>query len=257
MDLSIKRIKDCQARYLQCFSEYVDEGDFLRYRDSKLPDMYDYNVLFLKRRIPAKQLESFCAQELEKRRGANIHFLEIASDHKPAGRFENFPQKPEFGRLGTYVLRSDPAGWDVNGQARLEKVVSQTMLEELKELDIINDEGKAGLDFCIRRTRRRGEVYLSEAPCDSYLCYLENKAVGNVDLMIHKGVAKIEDFAVIPEYRHRKIGTAMLKQLVSASRAAGCDLIYLVADEEDTPKAMYTMLGFEKVRETYTLFWKF
>jgi spore maturation protein CgeE len=130
------------------------------------------------------------------------------------------------------------------------------MIEELTALDIIQSGESAGVDFCIRRAHRRGEVYLSDAPCDCYLCRIDGKAVGNVDLLIHDGTAKIEDFAVDPAYQHRKIGTAMLKMLIAKAHAAGCETVYLVADEDDTPKAMYTMLGFEKVRETYALFWK-
>jgi spore maturation protein CgeE len=62
---------------------------------------------------------------------------------------------------------------------------------------------------------------------------------------------------VLPEYQRRGIGTTILKYLIDTALSMGVEGIYLVADEDDTPKEMYRKLGFEKVDESYSLFWKF
>jgi spore maturation protein CgeE len=252
----IEKIKECQKRYMLCFCIFTEDEHFIRYSDPKLPDMYEYNALFPKKDLPGPLLDKLCREELRRRRQENITFFKVTMDQKPRSTFEMFDHKPSVERYGTYVLRSDTNDWRINEACTLEKVANATMIEELTALDIIQSGESAGVDFCIRRAHRRGEVYLSDAPCDCYLCRIDGKAVGNVDLLIHDGTAKIEDFAVDPAYQHRKIGTAMLKMLIAKAHAAGCETVYLVADEDDTPKAMYTMLGFEKVRETYALFWK-
>ena len=252
----IEKIKECQTRYMLLFCSFTEDEHFIRYSDPKLPDMYDYNVLALKKDIQWPLLQKLCEEELRKVRLEKGTFLKVIMDQKPEVSLEGFTKKPSVERYGTYVLRSDTDDWKINEACTLEKVADARMIEELTALDILHGGESAGVDFCIRRAHRRGEVYLSDAPCDCYLCRLEGKAVGNVDLLIHDGTAKIEDFAVDPACQHRKIGTAILKMLTAKAHAAGCGTVYLVADEDDTPKAMYTMLGFEKVRETYALFWK-
>ena len=58
------------------------------------------------------------------------------------------------------------------------------------------------------------------------------------------GVAAIVTVGTVPEARGRRVGQTMVVRLVERARAAGCDLIYLVARAADTPKEMYRKLGF-------------
>ena len=45
--------------------------------------------------------------------------------------------------------------------------------------------------------------------------------------------------------RHRKVAQSMVVTLCQRAREAGCDLVYLVARADDTPKDLYRKLGFE------------
>ena len=62
-----------------------------------------------------------------------------------------------------------------------------------------------------------------------------------------RGIAAITTVGTVPEARHRGVAQALVVTLAERAQAAGCDLVYLVARAEDTPKEMYRKLGFEVV----------
>jgi len=131
------------------------------------------------------------------------------------------------------------------------------MLEDILALDLEHDEESIGRDFCTRRVYRRKDVYLSEKGVDSYICYHNNKPVGNCNLFIHNNIAKIEDFAVSPIHQRKGFGTTILKNLIEIAFEKGATIIYLEADEEDTAKEMYQKCGFYKVDEFTDLSFEF
>ena len=97
---------------------------------------------------------------------------------------------------------------------------------------------------------------MSNPSIESYICYYDGSPVGNCDLFLYDGLAKIEDFTVLPQYQHRGFGTAILKHLIGTAFDRGAGIVYLTTDEDDTPKEMYMKLGFEKVSDSYAFFRK-
>jgi ribosomal protein S18 acetylase RimI-like enzyme len=60
-------------------------------------------------------------------------------------------------------------------------------------------------------------------------------------------VAQVEDVATLPEHRGRGLARAVVSRCVAEARSAGAELVFLVADDDDWPKALYAKLGFEAV----------
>lgn len=75
-------------------------------------------------------------------------------------------------------------------------------------------------------------------------------------MFIDNGVAKIEDFAVIPTYQRKGYGTTILKSIIEIAIKENSHTIYLVTDEDDTAKEMYEKIGFSKIGERSDLFFK-
>ncbi len=138
----------------------------------------------------------------------------------------------------------------------IKKVNNQEMVDDILFCDLQHDEERLGKDFCTRRCYRRGKVYVSDKGVNSYVCYHNGYIIGNCDLFMHKGFAKIEDFAVIPNYQRKGYGTTILKALIDIAIKENCHTIYLVTDEEDTAKEMYQKIGFNKIGERTDLFFK-
>jgi ribosomal protein S18 acetylase RimI-like enzyme len=67
------------------------------------------------------------------------------------------------------------------------------------------------------------------------------------DLYIDGEIAQVEDVATMPEHRGRGFASAVVLRSVEEARAAGAELVFLVADAEDWPKELYRRLGFDEI----------
>lgn len=144
---------------------------------------------------------------------------------------------------------------------KLKEMVSDEALQE-----IVNKETK----MRIEQHQPACEIKLVDAPqvipvsysqvaaevehLGIYVCNLEKveswSVLSGCELKQIKTNEDIEDLAKLD------IITTFLKVLVQKALGRGAKIVYLVADEDDTPKEMYLKLGFNKVKDLYTLFWK-
>ncbi len=66
-------------------------------------------------------------------------------------------------------------------------------------------------------------------------------------------VAQIESVNTLEEFRGRGLASAVVLAAARSARGLGCDLVFLVADDDDWPKQLYARLGFDAVSR----FWSF
>lgn len=255
----LDKVLECEDKYMENFCTYIDEGNYRRYFDDKLRDMYDHNFIKLNYDLDNNEVENIIKAETNKRYEANAGFCKITLGNTLKGIPSPFKEvKPEIEHLGAYVYTEGVSNWKSIDECGIKKVSNECMVNELINLDLAHDAETCGVAFCNRRALRKGKVYLdTNKLCDSYNCYYNNVPVGNCELMIYNDTAKIELFAVHPDYQRKGIGTTILKYLVSKAVMDGAKVVYLIADEDDTPKEMYIKLGFKKVSDIYSLLWKF
>ncbi|MDX6515917.1 MAG: hypothetical protein QOH73_1583, partial [Gaiellaceae bacterium] len=65
------------------------------------------------------------------------------------------------------------------------------------------------------------------------------------ELYTRGAVAQIEDVVTAPAFRNQGLGRAVVLRALDAAHSSGHDLVFLLADEDDWPKALYERLGFE------------
>ena len=82
---------------------------------------------------------------------------------------------------------------------------------------------------------------------------LDGRPASVCELYVLDGVAQIEDVNTLAEHRGRGLASAVVLAAADAARADGCDLVFLVADDADWPKRLYTRLGFVPL----TRYWSF
>ena len=75
----------------------------------------------------------------------------------------------------------------------------------------------------------------------------DGEIVAWTDLYVAQGVGQVEDVATVPEHRGKGYATAVVLRAAEEGRRAGADLVFLVADDEDWPKELYTRLGFDPI----------
>jgi ribosomal protein S18 acetylase RimI-like enzyme len=64
-------------------------------------------------------------------------------------------------------------------------------------------------------------------------------------------IGQIESVLTLPFFRGRGLARAVVLHALAESRAAGHELTFLVAEEDDWPKELYGKLGFETIGRHY------
>jgi ribosomal protein S18 acetylase RimI-like enzyme len=59
--------------------------------------------------------------------------------------------------------------------------------------------------------------------------------------------AQIENVLTLERFRNRGLARAVVSKALGEARAAGHDLVFLIADRDDWPKELYWKLGFDVV----------
>jgi ribosomal protein S18 acetylase RimI-like enzyme len=76
---------------------------------------------------------------------------------------------------------------------------------------------------------------------------VDGEIVSWTDLYLAQGVGQVEDVATKAEHRGKGYASAVVLRAAAEARAAGADLVFLVADEDDWPKELYRRLGFDTI----------
>ncbi|MGG7164618.1 GNAT family N-acetyltransferase [Clostridium ihumii] len=251
-----KKIIECELEYLKCFSEFEQDDAIIRFFDSSLQDMYFHNYTYVKNAMDKSMLKSIIENEIKIRLHNKHNFCNILlTSEIDKSSIPSFNYKEALSTFGFYSFNLSKLSKLNSREDCIVKIVSnKKMLDDILFCDLAHDEETLGRDFCTRRCYRRGQVYLSDKGVNSYICYHNDKIIGNCDLFIHNGVAKIEDFAVIPKYQRMGYGTTILKHLINIALKENCIICYLDTDEDDTAKEMYEKIGFTKLFERNNLF---
>jgi ribosomal protein S18 acetylase RimI-like enzyme len=78
----------------------------------------------------------------------------------------------------------------------------------------------------------------------------EGAVLARTDLYVRDGLAQIEEVSTAPRARERGLASALVLEAVRRGRAAGCDLVFLVADADGRPAELYRRLGFADLGRT-------
>jgi len=73
----------------------------------------------------------------------------------------------------------------------------------------------------------------------------DDEAVAVCIVLGDGATGQIEDVATLPAHRGRGLARAVVLHALAASRAAGDELTFIVADAADWPRRLYARLGFE------------
>jgi ribosomal protein S18 acetylase RimI-like enzyme len=105
------------------------------------------------------------------------------------------------------------------------------------------------LDQLVERTRRvfvpAGERF--------FLGLIDGVPAGYTALLRLDGVGYLDNVVTMPEFRRRGVASSTVLAAVQASRAAGDDAVFLLADEHGRPRDLYERLGFREAGRIETL----
>jgi ribosomal protein S18 acetylase RimI-like enzyme len=129
--------------------------------------------------------------------------------------------------------------------------VTREQLIPLRE-EIARGQPWATDDEVVREVVGAGEVWARAANARFFAVEAEGRPVAAAQLSSDGRIAEVDDVATLPGFRGRGYASAVTLRAVEEALASGHDLVFLVADDEDWPKELYTRLGFEPIGRTWS-----
>lgn len=125
------------------------------------------------------------------------------------------------------------------------KVIRESFLTVARDLDLKKETSPRFTGFSISEERLYYQFDIEKRPM---LCFCDgDKIVGYYSLSpVKDGQVELNNLAVLPEYRHRGIGEALMHDGVKRARSAGCKSVYVsIVDTNKRLRAWYESLGFK------------
>jgi predicted GNAT family acetyltransferase len=87
--------------------------------------------------------------------------------------------------------------------------------------------------------------------CQYFARRLDGRIVSGCQLYSRGGTAQVETVGTLEEYRNRGLASSVVKRAVAEAFRTGHDLVWILAEEDDWPKALYAKLGFGPIGRFY------
>jgi ribosomal protein S18 acetylase RimI-like enzyme len=218
--------------------------------DDRVPRRWDSNFLLVER-LPDGVGAAELAAEAERIQGAaglSHRKLELR-DEAAGARLE-----PEFRRLGWTVnrhvlmaLRREPDRTvDTSIVAEVDvEALREPRTEQLRSYDWAED------DEVLAQLHEAKELFARRIETRFFGVRDRGRVVSWSDLYLDGDTAQIEDVGTLESHRGRGYARAVVQRAADEARAAGAELVFLVADDEDWPKELYRKLGYDELGRVY------
>ncbi len=120
-------------------------------------------------------------------------------------------------------------------------------------LDELDGRDRSPTDWLAEMAQLLAESDNAALPECSFVAELrqKRKLAGTVLVSRWQGAALIDDLAVLPRYRHRGIGTALVRRAMQELHQHGYVSVMLVVTEGEPIQEFYRQLGFREVQPSY------
>jgi GNAT superfamily N-acetyltransferase len=211
------------------------------YLDDRFPLRWDSNLLWADAPLDGVGADELAGEADRILGGAglthrNILVDDVVPSRRLAPRFVSLGYA--WDRLLTMVLRGEP---DRPPTVPVEEVDVETYVPIVA--DAIRPEPYATSEEVVDQLAGHRRV-LAAAGARFFIARVDGVPAGRCELYLGDGVAQVEDVGTLEAYRGRGLARAAVLRAVREARAAGCDLIFLHADEDDWPRHLYEKLGF-------------
>lgn len=143
------RFSSTEIEYTKKFSENYNNKEIIRFYDDALPGMYMHNFTFIKENISENRLREIIYEELENRKTQNADFLRIEFNFSIKENFtNNLPLALEVSKYDyMYINTKMSKCLKGNEECLIKKAVSEDILKEGIDVDIIANQSDMGLEF--------------------------------------------------------------------------------------------------------------
>jgi GNAT superfamily N-acetyltransferase len=214
--------------------------------NTDLPRVWSRNYLFADGDLGAVTAEELAAETDRILGSAGLAHRKVELVDDEAGdRLE-----PQFRELGwtvecdvIMVARREPdreVDTSAVDEVAIDELVPVWALGWQTEPRIVDDE--------VVRQLVENRSLMAEAVATRFFAGRVDGEIGSYcELYYEPGIGQIEDVLTLERFRNRGLARATVMRALAASRAAGHDLTFLIADRDDWPKELYRKLGFDQI----------
>lgn len=205
-----------------------------------LPHVWDFNLLRVtKNGASAEEL----AAEAERIQGeAGIAHRRVAA--KDESLVEGFARLEwETSRFVFMAYRGNAARPAGRPEAR---EVSREVILPVREA-LVREAPWADDEVAVRQVLEAGARLGRSARPRHFAVQVDGEAVSAADLYTDGTTAQVEDVVTLAPHRNRGYASTVILCAVDEALVSGNDFVFLVADDEDWPKELYSRLGFEPI----------
>jgi ribosomal protein S18 acetylase RimI-like enzyme len=160
---------------------------------------------------------------------------------------------PHFESLGWKIERF--VAMTHSGEVEEEPIplVAEAEIDEMLPFwEIENRERHPGNEELVRQLTEQNVRVAEAIECHYFVRRAGGKIVSSCQLYLRGGTAQIEAVGTLAEHRNRGFAGSVVRRATSEAFALGHDLVWILTDENDWPKALYVRLGFAPIGRFYT-----
>lgn len=253
--VSIELLKECENNYLSCFTEATDFESYILYRDEHIKDMYTHNFIFVKDGLDNEGALRLVKEKLQENSEKSfVNFLFSPDYHLDWEGFKALDVELSF-LLYMAIETEKLKVPKINEECIVKIAENEKMLFDGVICEIKGDD--ADFSFLYRCNIRKKDVFLKNNDrLFNFIAYIDNVPVGKCEVYMSNELLRIESFMVLDCFRNKGIGSSILNAIKEFAFQKGINLIYLMAEEDDTPKEMYSRMGFEIIGRECWMLWR-
>jgi ribosomal protein S18 acetylase RimI-like enzyme len=239
-----------KAYFARCAERIIPVRSGQAYFNDSFPHVWWLNFLLADRGHDVDPGELAAEAELLHTDAGHSHRRIEIPDEAVGARVEGFFRRIgwEIERLALMAYRGD--GERTADTASVEEVDREALVP-LRE-EIARSQPWATGDEVVREVVSAGEVGARAGNTRFFAVREDGRPVAAAQLNSDGRLAEVDDVATLPSFRGRGYGSAVTMRAVEEALAAGHELVFLVADDDDWPKDLYARLGFETIGRTWS-----
>lgn len=240
-----------EAVAARCAERIVTTRSGKAYFNDTFRRVWHLNYLRADRGRPVDPGELAAEAELLHTDAGHAHRSIVIPDEAVGAQVEGF-----FRRLGWRVDRLVLMAYRGAGERTADTVsveeVTRESLVPLRE-ELARAQPWATDEEVVQEVVGAGAVLAAAGNTRFFALQADGRPVSTGQLHSDVRVAEVDDVATLEPYRGRGYASAVVLRAVEEALAAGNQLVFLVADDEDWPKQLYGRLGFEPIGCTWHL----
>ena len=121
----------------------------------------------------------------------------------------------------------------------------------VRERSLRQDPEIAKDEETIRQLRDCFRVYSEAGNMRQFAAFVDGEPVSSCELYSDGDTGQIEGVLTLEEHRNRGLGVAIVLLALQEAKKTGHDMVFLIAEDDDWPKELYTKLGFDPIGRTH------